>query len=574
MTTLTNQIDAFVAFQNKTRGLTGEQVSLDYDMLTGSVPTGGNAVTGISGISAGAAPTTFGAGFNAVILGGSHSIQASATGQPDNYALSTDASGNITILDENTSQTQLITGASYILFNGGAANADGSYQSIDLVVGGTNAEIASLYNAALGRQPDLPGLEYYAVRLASGQQTIQQQAVNFIASPEFQSRFTAAALPADNGGPNDQAFVSALYQNVLHRTPVAMETAYYVAALQNGEAGSIVNQTNTVQWTRGQELINFALSPENQADISGWLINTSNGASVDTGYGLPGSQAASSVLNVASGGTINAALINMSTLTSVSDANGGDGSGGVSAVPTTTGFGPSVSGSMIYSGENGITTYLSATIPNAGFYLASNDTVYSAPNGGGIFVFTDFDSPLNSGNVLHLSGIGNIIDSWNTPGNLNSHAIPSPLLVYGAIVGDYVWLSGVGNPDFVATPAAGTTIQGSSFIDPALGTTNPIPPGNWFSNSTIAINVGSVADDTAATMAAAAAKIYTPSSTGTILPPNGMESVVFYGQGANNDTVAYKWCADASHTVSAATMIAGVDLIGVTPTQFHSILQQ
>ena len=286
--TLIADIDSFVAAQNLHRGQAGEEVAAYYDALTTLVPGNGNSVSGISSISAGAAAlslagsSALGSTSGALILEGDHSLVAAASGQPDSFSVAVDASGTVTLTDSNTGASQTVTGANYLIFDGGATNSDGSFKSILVIESGTNAQIAALYNAALGRQPDLPGLEYYASRLADGEQTIQLQAANFIASPEFQSRFAAASLPGDNGGANDAAFVTALYQNVLHRAAADWEIAYYTAALHNGEAGSIVDTSNPVSWSRAQVLINFAVSPENQADIAGWLINTDNGAYKDT----------------------------------------------------------------------------------------------------------------------------------------------------------------------------------------------------------------------------------------------------------------------------------------------------
>jgi hypothetical protein len=81
------------------------------------------------------------------------------------------------------------------------------------------------------------------------------------------------------------------------------------------------------------------------------------------------------------------------------------------------------------------------------------------------------------------------------------------------------------------------------------------------------VNVGTVSDKSAATMATAAIKVYQATSTATGLVPGGQESVIFFVQGPSGDTVLYHWFADNSHAVTAATITAGVDLVGVTPAQ-------
>lgn len=599
MTTLTSQIDAFVASQNAHRGQPGEEVALDYDALTGTVPAGGNAVYGISTIAVGAQPVSLGVGANTVILQGVHSTTVAANGQPDSFAISTDAAGVVTLLDEDAQQTQTITGTSYLVFNGGATNADGSYQSIVMIERGASAQVAALYNAALGRLPDLPGVEYYAARLADGEQTIQQQAANFIASPEFQSRFPAASLPADNGGADDAAYVTALYQNVLGRTPSATELTYYVAGLHNGEAGSIVDPTNPVQWSRAQELVNFAVSNENQADISGWLINTGNGAYKDQGFLLPGSQNVGTVLSAPAGGTIDTGAIDLSTITGGSaSANGGwspTGAGGVLLV-TTFANPVGAQGGGVYIGEDNRTVELSANFPNAQFYTATNTTIYGSSSGHGAFIYQN-DTQIagtppteilmeGAGNAVYLSGTANQLvalnDSFGGNGTGLTHAAPNVLLIYGADTSDLIEFAnhhgsapGATGPqvDIIQTPAAGTKIQGSTFISPTVGTNASTPAGNWFVDTTIAINVGTVNGNSAAAMAAAANLVYQPTSNETGSAHFGQEEIVFYGKGTNNDTVVYKWFADDTHQITATTMIAGLDLIGVNTTQFEAMLK-
>ena len=198
---------------------------------------------------------SLGSGYNAVVLSGARSA----------YGVAVDSSGTLSLSDIASGKSYTITGDHYLIFDNGAAGSNAGFQDLDYVLQGSDAQVASIYNAALGRLPDLAGLEFYGHAFAAGTLDLHQTGVYFLASPEFQSHFAAAALPADNGGPNDQAFITQLYQNVLHRTPSAAETAFYVSDLQ----GTLVG---VAQQDRAQLLVNFALSPENQKDISGWLI--------------------------------------------------------------------------------------------------------------------------------------------------------------------------------------------------------------------------------------------------------------------------------------------------------------
>src|ERR1700748_334856 len=120
MTVVTDEISLFLQQQNKNRGLTGQEVQKDY-LIDGVTPVGGNEVGGIAGIAAGASTLdlTIASGkYNAVILDGDHSTTASAAGSGvDNYGFSVSASGTVTVLDENTGQSQTVKGAAYMVFD-------------------------------------------------------------------------------------------------------------------------------------------------------------------------------------------------------------------------------------------------------------------------------------------------------------------------------------------------------------------------------------------------------------------------------------------------------------------------
>ena len=105
-----------------------------------------------------------------------------------------------------------------------------------------------LYQASFDRTPDLPGLGYHTASLDHGL-ALSQVATQFIASPEFASRY---------GSLDDAAFVTQLYANVLDRAPDAGGLAYHVDHLAQGLA-------------RADVLVGFAESPENQALVVGSL---------------------------------------------------------------------------------------------------------------------------------------------------------------------------------------------------------------------------------------------------------------------------------------------------------------
>ena len=104
-----------------------------------------------------------------------------------------------------------------------------------------------LYQAAFDRAPDVGGLGFQANQLDSGR-TLASVAADFLASPEFQSKY---------GNVDDATYVGLLYQHVLHRTAAQDEINYHVnQELHNG-------------YSRAEVLTFFSESPENQANVIG-----------------------------------------------------------------------------------------------------------------------------------------------------------------------------------------------------------------------------------------------------------------------------------------------------------------
>lgn len=87
-------------------------------------------------------------------------------------------------------------------------------------------DVYRLYRAVLGREPDAGGFESWAGMLAAGQRTLAQAVAGFMASPEFQATYGAAA--------DDRAFVTLLYENVLGRAPDPAGLDGWVARLEAG----------------------------------------------------------------------------------------------------------------------------------------------------------------------------------------------------------------------------------------------------------------------------------------------------------------------------------------------------
>jgi Ca2+-binding RTX toxin-like protein len=102
-------------------------------------------------------------------------------------------------------------------------------------------QVYRLYEATLGRAPDQEGLTNWANSLSSG--TSLQSVVNgFVGSQEFQAVYGANL--------SNSAFVTLLYNNVLHRAPDTSGLNNWVGLLTSG------------QDTRAQVVVGFSESPE------------------------------------------------------------------------------------------------------------------------------------------------------------------------------------------------------------------------------------------------------------------------------------------------------------------------
>ena len=107
------------------------------------------------------------------------------------------------------------------------------------------ALVTQLYQTALGRDPDLGGLQTWTQALQGGL-TPAQVAAGIAASPEFQ---------ADHAGQDATALVGSLYADGLGHTPDAAGAQFWAGALQAG-AG------------QGSVLLGIATSPEATAHLS------------------------------------------------------------------------------------------------------------------------------------------------------------------------------------------------------------------------------------------------------------------------------------------------------------------
>jgi hypothetical protein len=110
-------------------------------------------------------------------------------------------------------------------------------------------KVALLYEAALDRQPDIPGLNYFANNLKDGQ-SLQDIANSFYDAEEFRDQFTAF---------DNIAYINQLYLNVLERPADQAGFDYWLEELENGGL------------THANILVSFAESAENFTNAADWL---------------------------------------------------------------------------------------------------------------------------------------------------------------------------------------------------------------------------------------------------------------------------------------------------------------
>jgi hypothetical protein len=119
---------------------------------------------------------------------------------------------------------------------------------------GTAGQAYRLYQASFNRAPDAGGLGFWIAQMDKGL-SLQAVAQQFIASAEFKTLFGAA--------PTDDAFIAALYSNVLHRAPDQSGHDFWADKLGHG-------------LSRADLLTAFSTSDENQAAVIGQISKGMN----------------------------------------------------------------------------------------------------------------------------------------------------------------------------------------------------------------------------------------------------------------------------------------------------------
>jgi hypothetical protein len=165
-----------------------------------------------------------GAGFDTAVFDGlraSYAVQAVSSG----YKL-TDGNGNATLMNIERAQF-----------------ADGAL-AFDL--DGAGGQAYRIYQAAFNRVPDSAGLGFWIAAMDRGMSLVDV-AEQFVASGEFVGRY---------GKLDGEAFLSTVYENVLHRAPDSGGLDFWMGYMNSG--GS-----------RAQILAQFSESHENQVQVIG-----------------------------------------------------------------------------------------------------------------------------------------------------------------------------------------------------------------------------------------------------------------------------------------------------------------
>ncbi len=109
---------------------------------------------------------------------------------------------------------------------------------------GDTDSVARLYAAALGRDPELGGFEFWVEEYTAGDWTLPRMAQFFVESPEFQAKY---------GALSNREFVELLYRNVHRREGDPGGVDFWVSEMAAG-------------MSRATVLLRFSESPENVAN--------------------------------------------------------------------------------------------------------------------------------------------------------------------------------------------------------------------------------------------------------------------------------------------------------------------
>lgn len=134
------------------------------------------------------------------------------------YSLGTNPNGSIQVVDGLLSGdgSDYLINVERLVFND---------INVAFDLDGTAGQAYRIYEAVLGRAPDLPGLGYWINDMDNGV-SLTTIAMGFIASDEFKQKYGA--------NPSNETYINLLYQNILGRGPDAEGLNYWVTNMNNG----------------------------------------------------------------------------------------------------------------------------------------------------------------------------------------------------------------------------------------------------------------------------------------------------------------------------------------------------
>lgn len=275
------------------------------------------------------------------------------------------------------------------------------------VENGTEAQVARLYQADLGRMPDLAGLEAWSHEIETGSESLSQVASAFSSSPEFKTHFGANL--------DDQHFVSALYQNVLGRTYDQAGFTAWVNYLQSETAAHGTDQART------ELLLSFTDSPECVTYTSSWMVDTGKAPYHDVGMAL---SATTVLTNGETSGSVNLNPIDASTLPS--------GTTTLTVGGLSFQHDPLLGLPILTVSQNDLTVTLSSAIPYAAV-VAARDT-FITPMPGGSYIEIASAGTQNDNTVV-MQGSANMLNIDVTVSNGYCTATPVNTTVKGYVPG-------------------------------------------------------------------------------------------------------------------------------------------
>jgi hypothetical protein len=174
--------------------------------------------SGDSSVQTGHGVDTVQAGLgNSTITGGNGDYAVvKLSGNAANYQVTATNDGHAIVTDQTTHKTTDISKIQYVQLDNGKALIF-SNNSIE-------TQVADLYHAAMGRDADAGGLDYW-FDLARAGVSLNQISNAFTASTEFQ---------AAHQGQSDNDFIQSLYQNTFNRAGEDAGVAYWQDALSHG----------------------------------------------------------------------------------------------------------------------------------------------------------------------------------------------------------------------------------------------------------------------------------------------------------------------------------------------------